>query len=277
MSSGTSTLSNATISGNSASGSTGGMLVNAGVATLNNVTVTDNLGDSNNSGGEDGGGLVQFGTSTVNLRNSIVAGNRAGLGSGSPDCFGTMTSQGHNLVQDTSGCSGVTGPGDITGQAAQFLALDENGGPTQTHALASSSPAIDKGEGCMPTDQRGAPRSGVCDIGAYELVLCQGTLVKVVGTEGADTLTGTEAADGVLALGGNDKVSALGGNDGVCAGSGNDTAAGGWGRDRLNGEAGKDKLRGQGGNDRLKGGPGKDLCVGGGGKDRAACETEKSV
>ncbi len=56
--------------------------------------------------------------------------------------------------------------------------LQDNGGPTFTHVLQSSSPAIDTGNNipCPATDQRGVPRPrdgdgefiGICDIGAYE-------------------------------------------------------------------------------------------------------------
>jgi hypothetical protein len=51
----------------------------------------------------------------------------------------------------------------------QLGTLTDNGGPTQTLAPQSGSPAIDAGaSGCPATDQRGAPRVGVCDIGAVE-------------------------------------------------------------------------------------------------------------
>jgi hypothetical protein len=47
--------------------------------------------------------------------------------------------------------------------------LTDNGGPTQTLAPQSGSPAINAGaNGCPTTDQRGAPRVGQCDIGAVE-------------------------------------------------------------------------------------------------------------
>jgi hypothetical protein len=48
--------------------------------------------------------------------------------------------------------------------------LDDNGGPTQTHALLPGSPAIDAGDNafCPVTDQRGAARDASCDTGAFE-------------------------------------------------------------------------------------------------------------
>ena len=52
--------------------------------------------------------------------------------------------------------------------------LQDNGGPTFTHALLPGSPAIDHipAENCeVTTDQRGVarPQGAACDIGAYEL------------------------------------------------------------------------------------------------------------
>src|SRR5205085_3190039 len=60
-----------------------------------------------------------------------------------------VTSLGHNLIGKTDGSSGWGGT-DLTGTAAaplnpQLGALANNGGPTQTMALASTSSAIDAG------------------------------------------------------------------------------------------------------------------------------------
>jgi hypothetical protein len=64
---GTLTLSNSTVSGNSAF--LGGGIVNLGTLTLNNSTVSGNSADT-------GGGIVNFGT--LSLNNSTVSGNSAG-------------------------------------------------------------------------------------------------------------------------------------------------------------------------------------------------------
>jgi hypothetical protein len=167
------------------------------------------------------------------------------------------------LVQaaNSPNCNLTLAEGDLTGIDPLLGPLADNGGPTMTHALLKSSPAVDAaGPGAPPMDQRGAPRVGPPDTGAYERVLCQGRVVNRVGTDGKDSLAGTAAGDGILGLGGNDKLRGRGEKDGLCGGPGKDTLKGGGAKDRLNG------------------GPGKDLCVGQAGKDKAkACEKEKSV
>ena len=48
--------------------------------------------------------------------------------------------------------------------------LGDHGGFTRTVPLLENSPGIDGGdpETCPETDQRGTPRAGTCDIGAFE-------------------------------------------------------------------------------------------------------------
>src|SRR5262249_9192028 len=68
-------------------------------------------------------------------------------------------------------CS-LNAPGDLINQQPLLGALTNNGGPTQTQALLSGSPAINAGSNCgVATDQRGLSRNQgpACDIGAYEL------------------------------------------------------------------------------------------------------------
>jgi CSLREA domain-containing protein len=254
---GTATLTNVTISGNTATGgSPGGGIRNAGPSTLalNNVTVTGNTADN-------GGGLSN-GSATLNLSNTIVAGNVDSdpAVTNAPDCVAgnAITSLGNNLIGNLTGCDFVAAGGDQLNVNPLLGPLADNGGSTFTHALLTGSPAINgAGAGAAATDQRGVPRSS--DIGAYELATCGGKVVNRVGTSGKDTVGGTAASDGFLGLDGKDTLKGLGGKDGLC---------GGKGKDKLKGGAGKDKLIGGPGPDTLIGGKGKDRCKGGGGKDK---------
>lgn len=264
-----STLTNVTVSGNTAETNGGGLFIqNDATVTVGSVTITANRADSDGDTSGDGGGIFVYPTNfggLVTVRNSIVSGN-FDLNS-EPDCSGPIASAGNNLVSIVSaGCAFTLAAGDQTGTPAAPLdpelgALAANGGPTQTHALLPGSPALNAaGPGGPATDQRGAPRLGAPDIGAYERVLCRGKLVNVVGTDSNDVLVGTTAIDGILGLPGKDKLKGKAGPDGLCGGPGNDI------------------LRGGGAKDKLDGGPGKDLCIGQGAKDKAkACETKRSI
>jgi CSLREA domain-containing protein len=159
------TLTNVTVSGNRASASGGG-IYNNGSLTLNNSTIANNTA-------ADGGGIVNNGAGLVQFQNTIIAAN------GPNDCSGWLSSQGHNLVQNASGCSISGDPtGNIIGQVALLGPLQNNGGKTETHALLWGSPAIDAGNNdtCEATDQRSEirpldgddDRQAVCDIGAFE-------------------------------------------------------------------------------------------------------------
>ena len=73
--------------------------------------------------------------------------------------------------------------------------LADNGGPTQTRALQQGSPAIDAGNpnGCtdhqgnpLTTDQRGNPRHGPCDMGAFEFGSCGDGILQITAGEQCD-------------------------------------------------------------------------------------------
>ena len=146
-------LGNSTISGNSASQNGGGIFNNDPSAVF--VFISSTI--SNNSAGGSGGGIAAA-SGAVGGENTIIASNAAtSLG---PDCQGVVASVGNNLVGNTDGCNFIATTGDKTNVAANLGPLQNNGGPTLTHALLSGSPAIDSGNNadCPPTDQRGTAR-----------------------------------------------------------------------------------------------------------------------
>jgi CSLREA domain-containing protein len=169
------TMENSTVSGNSGSAGTGG-IINVGTMNLNNVTITNNTSNEETEG--RAGGISGNG-GTLNLRNTLIAGNVNTAG-GSPDCAGTLTSQGFNLIQSTTGCTVVgTTTGNLLGVNPLLGPLANNGGLTRTHSIGSTSPARDAGNpaapgssstACRTTDQRGVsrPQGPRCDIGAFE-------------------------------------------------------------------------------------------------------------
>lgn len=178
----TATLTNSSVYGNTAVLDGGGVWVNLGAVTMNSTTVSGNTADSDADDNGEGGGIRGSG---LTLRNTIVAGNNDNSSTTvHPDCLGSFTSGGYNLIQVvTAGCS-FTANNDVTGVSPILGAPADNGGPTPTLALLPGSPAIDAGNpaGCtdgttaLTTDQRGEPRpadgeqdgAARCDIGAYE-------------------------------------------------------------------------------------------------------------
>ena len=165
---GTLSVTNSTFSQNSATTSGGAIYSQGGTVQISNST----FGNSPENIG--GGGALSNAGGSVLIQNSIVA-NTANGG----NCAGTIVSDGYNLSSDST-CN-FSGPGDLNGQNPNLGALQSNGGPTQTMALQTGSPAIDAGNpaGCrdfagnlLTTDQRGAPRpdngEAGCDIGAFE-------------------------------------------------------------------------------------------------------------
>lgn len=153
-------VTNSTISGNSASG--GGGIFTNGAITVRSSTITAN------SATTEGGGVSNFTFDAVSLGNTIVAGNTAPV---APDFRDTITSLGFNLIGNTNGTL-ITGDptGNLLNQDARLMPLGIYGGPTLTHALMPGSPAINAGTAtnAPTTDQRGRPRVGQVDIGAYE-------------------------------------------------------------------------------------------------------------
>ncbi|MBW4569340.1 MAG: DUF4114 domain-containing protein [Tolypothrix carrinoi HA7290-LM1] len=181
------TVTNSTIADNKAtltSGSYGGWgggiyTKGIGTVTVSNTTLSGNsavYSGSGGSGGFGGGIYNDGGSSTVNAKNTIIAKNTAS--SSDPDFYGTLTSQGYNLIGVYSGTAAT---GDNFGTNAvpvdpKLGSLANNGGLTQTMALLDGSPAINTGDPAFTspptTDQRGTGFNRIknirIDIGAYE-------------------------------------------------------------------------------------------------------------
>ena len=191
-------INNSTISGNTANN--GGGIFNfssqylAGWLTITNSTISGN--SANRAGGLFNNSACDFYCGGyLDLYNSLIAGNQSPLAPELENFAAVRNVLANNFnLFGTNGDAGVTGftPGrtDIVPalgfSIAQILGpLENNGGPTHTHALLAGSPAIDAGNpgGCrndsgelLLTDQRGYLRrvdgnndgKRNCDIGAVE-------------------------------------------------------------------------------------------------------------
>jgi hypothetical protein len=154
-----------------AAGAAGGGLFatgnSPGKVTLTNATLSTNT--ASGGAGPTGGNLAP--NAGVESRSTILS---AGVAmAGHENCSAAATSLGHNLEDTTpSQCGFSAASGDRIGMNPLLGALQANGGPTPTMALLAGSPAIDAGDnsGCPATDQRGLgrPQGAACDIGAYE-------------------------------------------------------------------------------------------------------------
>ena len=125
--------------------------------------------------GEGGGCFGDSGFDTF-LYNTILYENTAHSGSG-PDCIPSINSGGFNYIRSNSGCTVLgNGTGVIVNMPTVLGVLQNNGGPTFTHALSPASLMTDAGDPFFVTpsysDQRvsfARVESNRVDIGAYEL------------------------------------------------------------------------------------------------------------
>lgn len=172
----------------------GGGIYTSSEFTLLSCTVSDNLARGglgggvqaqSNGGSAEGGGLYGYGCA---IRNTIIARNSLdGASPSGPDVKGYQSSEGHNFIGNTgdNGDHSVSSgwvASDFTGSLGTPLdpglgPLQDNGGPTFTRALLSTSAAIDKGDDAvlnapfnLTTDQRGYLRKvgSAVDIGTFE-------------------------------------------------------------------------------------------------------------
>ena len=146
--------------------------------TVTNGTFSSNMGEP--------GGIASGGSASLKSPSWRAACSHLPLFGPSDNCSGTITDAEYNISDDSSCGFAKTGSannGDGVNPLLSTAGLVNNGGPTQTIALQSGSPAIDaipvadctdqaSPPNPITTDQRGLlrPDAGeqVCDIGAYE-------------------------------------------------------------------------------------------------------------
>jgi hypothetical protein len=206
-------VTRSTLNGNDAGGQlgTGGGIANGGTLTVTNSTISGNSAFES-GGGIDNGGTLTFTDSTIsrnssgsNFFNPIGSGDGisnsgtamaamsifANAGGGNLDVTSgaQFVSLGHNLFSDTPRVA--LDPTDLINTDPLLGPLDDNGGPTLTHALLPGSPALDAGVPVagVTTDQRGIsrPQGGAPDIGAFE---SRGFSIAIVNGDSQQTPAG---------------------------------------------------------------------------------------
>jgi hypothetical protein len=217
--SGSLSLVRSTVAGNSSENQAG--VYNSGPLSLVNSTIAGNdsffLGGSglnssgsgeviastitgNNSWHGTTGGVQISGINGIVVKGSVLAGNAVQGNDGFflADCSGPINSHGDNLVGAPANCPGLTNDDILGTDWTQVLEatvsgfpfaleplLASNGGPTNTVALQTDSPAIDQiaPEACVDSqgnpllaDQRGIsrPQGPACDVGAFEFAQPRG-------------------------------------------------------------------------------------------------------
>lgn len=196
-----------------------------------------------------------------------------------------------------------TGPPSVVGDPGLRLDADLGGGDDRLELLDAASGTWVGGAG---RDRLGMPRCQVADVhlgrefectdearartaysGAldvWEKASVPGGHVKVVGTNGPDTIRVFGRTAYVDGRGGRDVLSSSSDRTAKASrvpivlkgGSGADRLRGGYSNERLVGGPGDDSLVGGPGEDRISGGPGRDRAVGGPGRDACTAEVRRS-
>lgn len=195
------TVTNSTISGNSASNVIGGLYSNAATVRVRNSTIAFNTAGAGTLPGAYGTAFyfapgvslsAPYASVFLDMQSTLISNNTYGsteldLSSGYtsyPDqliVFDAPSS--NNLIRAVDSTTQGVLPHDTIQFACPLIGpLRDNGGPTLTHALLSTSAAIDAGNNVagLSEDQRGLPidtppylytrQSGTsADIGAYEV------------------------------------------------------------------------------------------------------------
>ncbi|MGD0196410.1 MAG: choice-of-anchor Q domain-containing protein [Solirubrobacteraceae bacterium] len=183
-------ITNSTIYNNTAAGPSSTDGYGGGIDASSNLALAnDSLVDNAAYGSGDGGNLYASQPSDLTLHDTLLADGRILGGGTNANCYIAtsvrFTDDGYNAEDnqaDGNECDLSATAGDLvdsTSLDGSLGTLAGNGGPTETVALASGSPAIDAGDpaGCtdaagnaLTSDQRGdaRPSGSRCDIGAFE-------------------------------------------------------------------------------------------------------------
>ena len=158
-------VANSTINGNS------GAIYNSAVSSLgvSNSTISDNGSGIYNVGSretdvlnstmsDNGVEIRNIDGSLVTIGNTIFKVNPGGHSIVNDS--GTSTSRGYNISNDDGG-GYLNGPGDQINTDPLLGPLQDNGGPTFTHALLLGSPAINTGDPSLSAPVLRPARSGL--------------------------------------------------------------------------------------------------------------------
>ena len=177
---GTMTISNTTISANYADGEAGGIFgFPAWMYTLTATVTHSTLYGNSSPVNLEGSNVYLRNSSSFIFRNSIIASDN-----GADNCYVEI---GYSIIidggynnEDGHTCGFSPANGSMPDTDPMLGSLQDNGGPTLTHALLPGSPAIDGANPdpayCPPADQRGIARpidgdgngEATCDIGSFE-------------------------------------------------------------------------------------------------------------
>lgn len=155
--SGTAVLINSTFSANTlkpgsgiAAAAGGAVFNNSGTVVAVNCTIVGNTYSASGFDSIRGGGI--YNQASCKLQNTIISDNAAA--SSGPDVQGAFSSNGFNLIGNTSDSTGWVAS-DLTDANAtprNLTALTNNGGPTDTHAPQPGSVAINAGSNALAKD-----------------------------------------------------------------------------------------------------------------------------
>lgn len=185
-------LVDSTFAGNSTGAHAGGLFLGGGTdAEVTSCTFADNKTPGNAGALWAGNGVVSVASTTfsgneadygpaifkgdagvVTLTGVIMASNGTANEFSALSCHATFQDGGGNVQWPdikNNGNPDTPCAAGVLFADPQLQPLADNGGPTATMALAPGSSAVDLAPTCPELDQRGMPRAGPCDAGAYEL------------------------------------------------------------------------------------------------------------